>query len=121
MLELCGLPAKKTNQGDSSAPLLKDPSAAWRFTTLTTYARGNHTLRSERYRYLCFEDRTEELYDHHEDPNEWTNLASRPKHAKLLQRFRKELPIKEAPYHPAVRKGAVNAWFAAHLRRNGVR
>ena len=64
-------------------------------TTLTTYARGNHTLRSERYRYLRFEDGTEELYDHHEDPNEWTNLSTLPKHAKLIQRFREELPAKE--------------------------
>ena len=77
-------------------------------------------MRTERYRYLRFEDGTEELYDHEKDPNEWTNLASLPEHDNLLRRLRKELPAKEAPYHPAVRKGAVNAWFADHLRRNGV-
>ena len=121
ILEMCGLPPNKKNSGESLVGLLKNPSADWRFSTLTTYARGNHSLRSERYRYLRFEDKSEELYDHREDPNEWTNLASRPKHAKLLQRFRKELPRKEAPYHQAVRSGAVNAWFAEHLRRNGVR
>ena len=120
MLEMCGLPPKKSNQGDSLVPLLKDSSSDWRFTTLTTYARGNHTLRSERYRYLRFEDGSEEFYDHSMDPNEWTNLVAVPKHAELLRRFRKELPAKEASYHPAVRKGAVNAWFAEHLRRNGV-
>ena len=121
MLQMCGLPAKKSNQGDSLVPLLKNPSANWRFSTLTTYARGNHTLRSERYRYLRFEDGSEELYDHAEDPNEWTNLATRLKYAKLLKQFRKELPAKEAPYHPSVRSGAVNAWFEEHLRRNGVK
>ena len=121
MLEMCGLPAKKSNQGDSLVPLLRNPSADWRFATLTTYARGNHSLRSERHRYLRFEDGSEELYDHADDPNEWVNLAARPKHAKLLERFRRELPTKEAPYHPAVRSGAVNAWFAEHLRRHGVK
>ena len=121
MLQMCGLPAKKSNQGDSLVPLLKNPSANWRFSTLTTYARGNHTLRSERYRYLRFEDGSEELYDHAEDPNEWTNLATRLKYAKLLKQFRKELPAKEAPYHPSVRSGAVNAWFEEHLRRHGVK
>ena len=121
MLQMCGLPAKKSNQGDSLVPLLKNPSANWRFSTLTTYARGNHTLRSERYRYLCFEDGSEELYDHAEDPNEWTNLATRLKYTKLLKQFRKELPAKEAPYHPSVRSGAVNAWFEEHLRRHGVK
>ena len=121
MLQMCGLPAKKSNQGDSLVPLLKNPSANWRFSTLSTYARGNHTLRSERYRYLRFEDGSEELYDHAEDPNEWTNLATRLKYTKLLKQFRKELPAKEAPYHPSVRSGAVNAWFEEHLRRHGVK
>ena len=121
MLQMCGLPAKKSNQGDSLVPLLKNPSANWRFSTLTTYARGNHTLRSERYRYLRFEDGSEELYDHAEDPNEWTNLATRLKYAKLLKQFRKELPAKEAPYHSSVRSSAVNAWFEEHLRRQGVK
>ena len=121
MLQMCGLPAKKSNQGDSLVALLKNPSANWRFSTLTTYARGNHTLRSERYRYLRFEDGSEELYDHAEDPNEWTNLATRLKYTKLLKQFRKELPAKEAPYHPSVRSGAVNAWFEEHLRRHGVK
>ncbi len=121
MLQMCGLPAKKSNQGDSLVPLLKNPSANWRFSTLTTYARGNHTLRSERYRYLRFEDGSEELYDHAEDPNEWTNLATRLKYTKLLKQFRKELPAKEAPYHSSVRSGAVNAWFEEHLRRHGVK
>jgi|TARA_B100000678_G_scaffold79202_1_gene65653 arylsulfatase A-like enzyme len=121
MLQMCGLPAKKSNQGDSLVALLKNPSANWRFSTLSTYARGNHTLRSERYRYLRFEDGSEELYDHAEDPNEWTNLATRLKYAKLLKQFRKELPAKEAPYHSSVRSGAVNAWFEEHLRRHGVK
>ena len=121
LLEMCGLPARKRNEGDSLVPLLQNPSAEWRFATLTTYARGNHSLRSERHRYLRFEDGSEELYDHNADPNEWTNLAARPEHAPLLRRFRAQLPAREAPYHPAVRSGAVNAWFAEHLMRHGVK
>jgi arylsulfatase A-like enzyme len=121
LLDLCGLPRESRNQGQSLVPLMRKPKGDWRFSTLTTYARGNHSLRSERYRYLRFEDGSEELYDHEEDPNEWTNLASRKKLVPLLERFRRELPAKEAPYHPAVRKGAVNAWFAEHLSRNGIK
>ena len=71
--------------------------------------------------YLRFEDGSEELYDHAADPNEWVNLAARPKYAKLLKQFRRELPTEEAPYHPSVRSGAINAWFAEHLRRHGVK
>ncbi|MDP7050911.1 MAG: sulfatase [Verrucomicrobiota bacterium] len=121
LLKMCGLPARKRNEGDSLVPLLWNPSAEWRFATLTTYARGNHSLRSERHRYLRFEDGSEELYDHNADPHEWTNLAARPENAALLRRFRAELPAREARYHPAVRSGAVNAWFAEHLRRHDVK
>lgn len=121
LLELCALPPRSVNQGASLVPLMKNPNAGWRFATLTTYALGNHTLRSERHRYLRFEDGAEELYDHATDPHEWTNLANHKKSATILERFRRELPDKEAPYHPAIRSGAVNAWFQDHLRRNGVK
>jgi len=121
ILELCGLPGRPANQGSSLVPLMKDPGAAWRFATLTTYARGNHALRSGRHRYLRLEDGSEELYDHDKDPHEWTNLAGRKESTAVLERFRRELPRTEAPYHPAVRSGAVNAWFVEHLRRNGVK
>ena len=121
LLEMCSLPERKRNEGDSLVPLLRNPSEGWRFATLTTYARGNHSLRSERYRYLRFEDGSEELYDHANDPNEWINLVAHPEYMALLRRFRSELPEREAEYHSAVRSGAVNAWFAKHLSRNGVK
>jgi iduronate 2-sulfatase len=70
---------------------------------------------------LRFEDGSEELYDHANDPNEWINLVAHPEYMALLRRFRSELPEREAEYHSAVRSGAVNAWFAKHLSRNGVK
>ena len=35
----------------------------------------NHAVVDERWRYILYEDGTEELYDHNNDPNEYTNLA----------------------------------------------
>ena len=122
MLEMCGLPAKKSNQGDSLVPLLRNPSADWRFATLTTYARGNHSLRSERHRYLRFEDGSEELYDHADDPNEWINLAARPNMPSCSSNSAGNYPQLRKPRTTRlVRSGAVNAWFAEHLRRHGVK
>ncbi|MEK6237385.1 MAG: sulfatase, partial [Planctomycetales bacterium] len=106
IVDLCGLPAKTSNAGRSLVPLMKNPDSAWRFSVLTTYARGNHALRSKRYRYIRYEDGSEELYDHQRDPHEWKNLANRDEHAQRIARFREELPTKEAPYHKAVRSGA---------------
>jgi arylsulfatase A-like enzyme len=119
-VELCGLPAKSGNEGYSLQPLLQDPKSEWRFAALTTYARGNHALRSQRYRFIQYEDGSEELYDHEFDPEEWVNLAEEPEYQELLTRFRLELPANNAAYHPSTQAGAINAWFAEHLKSNGV-
>ena len=61
--------------GASLRPLLEDPHADWERPALTTYTRGNHAVRADRWRYIRYADGTEELYDHSDDPHEWHNLA----------------------------------------------
>lgn len=65
-------------QGLSFRELLVNPNASWERPALTSTKAGNHTVRSERWRYIRYHDGSEELYDHTKDPNEWTNLADRP-------------------------------------------
>ncbi|MBD3674703.1 MAG: sulfatase [Planctomycetaceae bacterium] len=96
LVELCGLPANPRNEGDSLVPLLKNPQAEWNHLTHTSYGPGNHAVQSERYRFYHYEDGSMELYDQQADPNEWTNLASDPDHAKLIEEFRQSLPRTEA-------------------------
>ena len=120
LLELCGLDEKAGLSGRSLVPLLRDPTAEWRHSILTTYAFDNHALRSDRYRFIRYEDGSEELYDHQVDPHEWRNLALERSMAAVLGEFRSRLPRREAPYHPAVGRGSVNAWFVEHFRRHGV-
>lgn len=76
LTDLCGLPVRDGLEGTSLVPLLKDPAAPWDRPALTTYGCDRHTVRSERWRYIRYNDGTEELYDHAKDPNEWTNLAA---------------------------------------------
>ena len=121
LIELCGLPKNAGNSGKSMVPLLDDPGAQFRDAILTTYARGNHALRDERYRYIRYDDGSEELYDHKTDPNEWTNLSSDSSHRDRIMRFRKLLPTDEVPYHEATSGSPVNRWFAEHLEKNGIR
>jgi arylsulfatase A-like enzyme len=120
LLDLCELPEKTSNEGQSLVPLLNDPKADWRFATLTTYARENHTLRSENFRYIRFEDGSEELYDHRSDPNEWKNLAGDADQVVTLTKFRQLIPKQNAPYHKAVRRAPINAWFENHYKRHPV-
>jgi arylsulfatase A-like enzyme len=120
LVELCGLPAKSSNEGVSLVPLMNKSQTEWRHAIPTTYARGSHSLRSKQHRYIRYEDGSEELYDHAVDPHEWTNLASSRQHQQIVARFRSELPQRNAKYHPATQKGPVNAWFQRHLAENGI-
>jgi arylsulfatase A-like enzyme len=90
--ELCGLPARRELEGRSLMPLLRNPALDWDAPALTTYFKDNHSLRNERWRYTRYSDGGEELYDHHADPMEWTNLASRPEYATVKTQLARSLP-----------------------------
>ncbi len=75
LVELCGLPEKTGLEGHSVASQLKDANAPREWPAITTHGPGNHTVRTDRWRYIRYADGSEELYDEKADPNEWTNLA----------------------------------------------
>ena len=78
LIELAGLDPKEGMDGQSIVPLLKQPDLPWSRPVVSTYGYQNHSIRTERWRYIRYHDGTEELYDHEADPNEWTNLAAEP-------------------------------------------
>jgi arylsulfatase A-like enzyme len=94
--ELCGLPAVAGLDGTSLVPLLRNPTLDWKRPAITTSGRGNHALRSERWRYIRYVNGDEELYDHANDPNEWTNLAEKPEFTQVKSELGKWLPKKDA-------------------------
>lgn len=96
LLELCSMPQNQKTDGRSIVPLLKSPTTDWGVPAVMTYGRGNHAVRSFRWRYIRYADGSEELYDHTTDPNEWTNLSGRPEHANVLADHRRWLPENEA-------------------------
>lgn len=92
LIDLCCLPARSDLDGASLTPLLADPAAAWDKPSLTTFFPNNHSLRSDRWRYIRYHDGSEELYDHNRDENEWTNLATDPAYDKVKADLAKWLP-----------------------------
>jgi arylsulfatase A-like enzyme len=96
LCELCDLPVPEQVEGISLLPLLKDSQAEWDRPAVTTHGRGNHAVRSERYRYIRYANGDEELYDHDADPMEWTNLASEASLASVKRKLAKWLPESEA-------------------------
>ena len=105
LVELCGLPAKKELEGRSLKPLLENPSAPWDRPVLTTHGWEHHAVRSERWRYIRYADGTEELYDHRNDPMEWTNLARKPELGSVKARLAAWLPGVNVKPGPRTRRG----------------
>ncbi|MBF0198522.1 MAG: sulfatase [Planctomycetes bacterium] len=92
LLDLCGLPANKNNDGLSLKALMENPNTSWQRPALTTYGKNTHALRSKKWRYIHYEKGDEELYNHETDPSEWTNLASNPEYTSVLKKMRDMLP-----------------------------
>jgi len=80
--DLCQLKPGRTLDGVSLAPLLRDPASKWDRPAVTEFKLGNAAVRSQRYRYIRYQDGSEELYDHQVDPQEWTNLANEKKYVQ---------------------------------------
>ncbi len=95
--ELCGLEARTDLEGISLAPQLRDAATKRERPAITSHNQGNHGIRSERWRYIRYADGTEELYDHHDDPHEWTNVAAKPEHAAVIAEHRRWLPKIDLP------------------------
>ena len=82
-------------EGTSLVPLLRNPNAPRTVPVVTSFEPGNHSVRTERYRYTHYRNGDEELYDHQTDPDEYHNLAGDPKHLTVKADLAKWLP-KEA-------------------------
>ncbi len=100
LVELLGLEVPGHIQGPSVKPLLLDPAAEWSSLSLCTHGRGNHGVRDLNWRYIRYADGSEELYNHADDPNEWTNLADDARYIPMKQRLAKAVPAEEAPNAP---------------------
>ncbi len=97
LIELANLPEKVDLDGLSLVPLLKNSDTEWERPAIMTMGRGNHAVRTQRWRYIHYNDDTEELYDHQNDPWEWKNLAANPEYTKVIAEHKKWLPKIEAP------------------------
>lgn len=106
LCELCGVTPPEGLQGQSLAPLLKEPSATgrgWAISQVMRPIRGakepqrrtftGYTLRTPRWRYTEWDEGQQgrELYDHDADPKELTNLASDPASSEIVAQLSAQL------------------------------
>ena len=98
--DLCQLKTNQALDGVSLAPLLRDPATQWDLPAITEFKLGNAAVRSQRYRYIRYQDGSEELYDHQVDPQEWTNLASDNKYRESKRQLSNWIAKNWAPSAP---------------------
>ncbi len=89
-------PPPQQLEGHDLSPLIENPDASWAHAAVSTEGRGNHAVRTQRWRYIRYADGSEELYDHNQDPNEWTNLARRSDMDPIISELRAFLPTRNA-------------------------
>lgn len=100
LIELTGVPKRDDLEGISLVPQLKDVATKRERPAITSHNQGNHGIRSENWRYIRYADGTEELYDMVNDPNEWTNVASKPENAAIIEEHKKWIPKIDLPPAP---------------------
>jgi arylsulfatase A-like enzyme len=99
LCDLAGVPAPAVLEGKSLRPVLADPTAVLREGAFTQARRGanaahwGRSVRTLKWRCTEWDEGRNgvELYDHVNDPHEYTNLASDPRHAGVLKELRATL------------------------------
>ncbi len=92
LVELTGNRPASTLEGKSLVPLLRNPYLETEKPIVSTWGYNNHAIRSKHWRYIRYHDGTEELYDHRKDPNEFTNLASKPEYRAIMKKLATWIP-----------------------------
>ncbi|MEC9002834.1 MAG: sulfatase [Planctomycetota bacterium] len=83
--ELAGLKAPEELHGTSLVPVLKDPQATVK-TGALSFNKG-FSLRQSNWHYMRYNDKTRELYDMKQDPNQFHNRADDPACADRIKQL----------------------------------
>jgi len=103
LLELTNLEADPMLEGNSLVPLLKNVKSKWPYMARTSFGPGNYAIVSEEYRFIQYNDGTEEIYHIENDPNEWDNLINAPNLKEVIAKHRIEIPVNR---HEILGKGS---------------
>lgn len=97
LVDYCQLEAPDHQlDGQSIRPVIEDPNATWSRPSITSYGINYASVRDERFRYICYPDGKEELYDHSTDPFEFENIISQKETALAADKLKAYIPKKWA-------------------------
>lgn len=87
LVELTGTTAPAHLEGESLVPLLKNKDAERKTPAISSNSKGD-AIRTDHWRYILYNNGFEELYDHQNDSDEFTNLAYDPAYRSTLDEHR---------------------------------
>ena len=85
IVSLAGLNRTDKIYGHDLTSLLLNPEKVWNYPVLSTFQEGNHSLRTDKYRFIRFKNGDMELYDMKTDPMEFTNLVNDQKYKSVIK------------------------------------
>jgi arylsulfatase A-like enzyme len=88
--DLAGLKPPSHLEGQSIIPLIKNHGLE-RDCAFLSYGPENTAVQTATMRYIRYEDGSEELYNHRNDPDEWTNLADQKDFQKLKDTLKEQV------------------------------
>lgn len=93
LTQFCGLTPDAGHDGQSLVPVLKEPARDEARSVLLPHDHpGSYAVINADWRYIHYEDGSEELYDLNADFHEWANLANDPKFAPVITKLIAEAP-----------------------------
>jgi arylsulfatase A-like enzyme len=92
IMEINNIPVRNNLDGKSLLPIMMDPDQKVQDHIISTFGRGNHSIRTENWRYIRYYDGSEELYNLKKDPNEFQNLVGNNKYSKIKNDLKEKMP-----------------------------
>ena len=98
LARLCSLPEDPEHDGQSLDSVLKNPNQNGNRSVLLPHDHpGSYAIINRDWRYIYYQDGSEELYDLSADFHEWDNLAGDAELADVKDRFKAQAPSMFAP------------------------
>lgn len=93
LIDLCKLTKPHEMDGQSLAYILENPAASRdRDLFIPHHNRGTYAVVNQNWRFIHYDNDSEELYDLKNDPNEYDNLANKEKFNDVKARLRNVAP-----------------------------
>lgn len=91
LADYCAVPTSGYRDGRSLLRGMAD-GVSRNLPPVTSWGRGNHSVRKDTWRYTRYVDGSEELYNRASDPNEWHNLAADCRFKGMIGQLKRFLP-----------------------------